>query len=211
MSKLIACLFLFIVNVATINGQDAVRKVTKNYFRSDPFTIEFSSFLKHLINDPTITEKEFYQRSDTGLFYLHGYYSTHKPFFFKPKKIEVVLAEVEMQYSDSLPYKDTIMIYQLVAYSENTQEGIKDVKREFDKIHKLINKGFSSSKYQEQKAGDDISAAWINYFVATHALAPVTLMWGKTKGIDEAVLNITIRMKTSYNRAVLAAPLLPGL
>lgn len=202
-------LFLLLFTAIVSHSQDAVRKVTKNYFRSDPFAGEFSSFLKHLINDPTIKEKEFFPRSDTGLFYLHGYYSTHNPFFFKPKKVEVVLAEVQMKYSDSLP-ADTIMIYQLVAYSETSAEGIKDVKKEFEKMHRSIHKGFSNTNYHEQKSGEDVTAAWYNYFVMTHAVAPVTLLWGQTQGIEEAVLNITIRMKTSYNQATFPAPLLPG-
>ncbi|HEX7845345.1 MAG TPA: hypothetical protein VF476_06040 [Chitinophagaceae bacterium] len=203
-------LVLLALNVSA-HSQDAVKKVSKNYFRSDPFAMEFSSFLKHLINDPTLKDKELYQRSDTGLFYLHGFYSSHNPFFFKPKKVEVVLAEVEMQYADTLPDKDTIMLYQLVAYSEPDADGIKEVKREFEKLHKSLNKGFSSTKYQEQKSGGEVVGAWYNYFVPTHAVAPVSIMWGKTKVPGEVALNITIRMKPSYNQATLAAPWIPTL
>lgn len=188
-------------------AQDAVRKVTKNYFRSDPFTGEFSAFLKHIINDPSIKGKELFQRSDTGLFYLHGFYSTHNPFFFKPKKIEVVLAEVEINYSDSAAFTDTILLYQLVAYADSLNE----VKKEFEKIHRQIKGGFSKTNYQEQNSKPVATAGWHNYFLSTYALAPVTIMWGKSKETGEAVLNITVRLKANYNRASLPAPLLPGL
>ena len=211
MTKLLVLLLTLFAGITNLPAQDAVRKVTKTYFRSDPFTSEFSGFLKHLINDPTIRDKEIFQRSDTGMFYVHGYYSTHNPFFFKPKKMEVVLAETVLSYSDSLDFKDTVLLYQLVAYGEPSLQGIKDVKKEFEKINKQINKGFSSNNYQEKKSGDVVTAAWYNYFIVTHGVAPVTIMWGMTNTKDEAVINITIRLKSSYNQAVLAAPLLPGL
>ena len=209
MSKLYFVFLLTLFCSPDLVGQDGVRKVTRNYFRSDPFASEFGSFVKHIINDPTIKDKELYQRSDTGWFYLHGYYSTHNPFFFKPKKVEVVLAESEIRYSDTSSFKDTILLYQIVAYAEPNSDGLKDVKKEFEKIHKQINKNFASNNYQEQKSGGEVKAAWYNYFVPTHAVAPVTLIWGKTDKKDETVINITIRMKSSFNQAVMVAPLLP--
>jgi hypothetical protein len=209
MMKKFYLLFLLLISMAA-QSQDAVLKITKNYFRSDPFAAEFSSFLKHLLNDPTIKQKEVYQRTDTSLFFMHGVYTTHNPFFFKPRQVEITLTEIEIKYVDSLPDKDTIMVYQLVAISEDNIEGLKDIKREFEKLHNKFNKSFSKNSYQEQKAGNEVTAGWYNYFLATHAVAPISLLWGKTKGSNEAALNITIRMKSSYNRAVLAAPWIAG-
>jgi hypothetical protein len=211
MNKLQILLLLFLFGSTNLVAQDGVHKVSKNYFRSDPFNSDFASFVKHILNDPTIKDKEFYQRSDTGWFYLHGFYSTHNPFFFKPTQVEVVLAETELKLGDTLNFKDTILLYQIVAYAEPTASGWKDAKREFEKIHKQIHKGFSSNNYQEQKTGGEVTAAWYNYFIPTHGVAPVTLMWGKTGKKDETVINITIRMKPSYNHAVLVAPLIQSI
>lgn len=202
-------LLLLLISI-TAQSQEAVLKITKNYFRSDPFAAEFSSFIKHLLNDPTIKEKEFFPRTDTSLFFMHGVYTTHNPFFFKPKQVEITLTEISLKYVDSLPIRDTILVYQLVAISENNIEGIKDIKREFEKLHSKFNKSFSKNSYQEEKAGNEVTAGWYNYFLGTHAVAPISLLWGKTEGTNEAALNITLRMKSSYNRAVLAAPWIEG-
>lgn len=202
--KKIYFLLLLLVTVAA-SSQESVQKISKSYFRSDPFASEFSSFLTHLLSDPTIKEKELSRRSDTSLFYMHGTYTTFNPFSFKPKKVEVSLKEVEMKYFDSLPAKDTVMIYQIVAFSKDNVQGLKDVQKEFEKIHDNFNKDFNSNKYQAQRSGGNVSAESCNYFLYSHALAPVTVFWEQTEGTNEATLNITIRMKSSYNRAVLAA------
>jgi hypothetical protein len=146
MKKIYPLLLLFISTAA--QSQEPVQKITKNYFRSDPFASEFSSFLKHLLNDPTIKNKEVFQRTDTSLFFMHGVYTTYNPFFFKPKQVEITLTEIEIKYVDSLPDKDTIMVYQLIAISEDNIEGLKDVKREFEKLHNKFNKSFSKNSYQ---------------------------------------------------------------
>ncbi len=199
------CLLLLLLSCFNCLGQDAVKKVTKQYFRSDPFAEEFSSFLKHLVNDPTVSNKEILQRSDSSFFTFYGLYPRHNPFFFKPEKVEILLAETEVNYSDTADLRDTIFIYRLEAFTQNSAAGLKDIKKEFEKIHKNISRHFSKSNYQEEKKGEEVISAWLNYFVPTHALAPVSLMWENNKETGEANVSITVRMKISYNRAVLPA------
>jgi hypothetical protein len=124
MRKFYPALFLLLICCAAY-GQSSVFKITKEYFRSDPFQKEFSSFLKHLLNDPSLTNKVIEKRTDTSLFYFQGTYTSHNPFFFKPERVEVILAE-SMVELDSLII-DTIYVYQLLAYHSDTMEGKQEL------------------------------------------------------------------------------------
>ena len=64
-------------------------KFADEYFRSDPFKGQFSSFLKHLINDPDISEKTYLKKNRYFFYIFYGTYKNYNPFFFKPKAIEV--------------------------------------------------------------------------------------------------------------------------
>lgn len=184
-------------------AQEGLFQFSKIYFRSNPFTGNFSGFLHHLLNDPSLLEKETQKRTDTSLFYFSGYYKNYNPFFFKPKKMQILLQEASVNYGDSL-VNDTIFIYQLVAYADGTEKGEQDVKREFEKIHRVFNKKFYNSNYQELNNGES-SGGLHNYFVAYSTLAPASTIW--TKLNNEFILYITLRFKASENRAVLAASL----
>jgi hypothetical protein len=204
MKKLLLTLFITSFCFTGSFAQEGLYQFSKSYYRSDPFVGEFSGFLNHLLNDPSLLEKEIQKRTDSSLFYFSGIYKNHHPFFFKPKKIKILLQEVSVNYGDSL-VNDTIFIYQLLAYADDTEKGEQEVKREFEKIHRVFNKRFYNSNYQDLKNGETIGGGQHNYFVAYSTLAPVSTIW--TKLDNEFVLNISLRFKASENRAVLAASL----
>lgn len=202
-------LLLFTLIILSHNpsfSQDGLLQFSKSYFRSDPFSGNFSGFMKHLLNDPAIINKQVLYRTDTSLFYFFGAYKNYNPFFFKPRQIEVRLLESPIQYADSLP-TDTILVYQLTAYAEPGDVGKQEVKREFEKIHRQINKKFYTSSYKDLKSGTSITGGVHNYFVGFASLAPVSILWAILDETNEPVLNIILRMKTSSNQAVLATSL----
>lgn len=203
MRKILLTFFITSFCVTSAFAQEGLFQFSKIYFRSNPFAGNFSGFLHHLLNDPSLLEKETQKRTDTSLFYFSGLYKNYNPFFFKPVKVQILLQEAAVNYGDSLT-TDTIFIYQLVAYADGTEKGEQEVKREFEKIHRVFNKKFYNSNYEDLKNGES-SGGIHNYFVAHSTLAPATTIW--TKLNDEFVLNITLRFKTSENRAVLAASL----
>lgn len=182
-------------------SQDGLFEFTKSYFRSDPLASEFSIFLNHLMNDPLLHNKEIQKKTDTSFFYFSGAYSKYDRFFFKPKKVEILLQEQSLKYVDSLP-ADTLFVYQLTAYADGNN-GQQDVKKEFERIHRLFNKKFYESNYSDLASNDANAGGLHNYFVNFSTLAPVTTAWGKIE--NEFVLQITLRIKTSANRVVLAA------
>jgi hypothetical protein len=185
---------------------ESLYKFSKSYFRSDPFTGEFSGFLKHLINDPAISEKFIRKKTDTSFYTFHGTYTGYNPFFFKPKRVEILLEETPVEYGDSLHTADTIFTYQLLAYANDDATGADDIKKEFEKIHRQTSRKFDSN-YKEFRDGDEITVAIHNYFVPLHWLAPLSIAWGRLKNSGELVLNITMRIKMSGNRSVLPAAL----
>lgn len=203
MRKTLLTLFITSFYFTSSFAQEGLYQFSKIYFRSNPFAGSFSGFLNHLLNDPSLVEKETKKRTDTSLFYVSGLYKKYNPFFFLPKKVQILLQEASVNYGDSLT-NDTIFIYQLVAYADGTEKGEQEVKREFDKIHRVFNKKFYNSNYQELKNGESPGRVH-NYFVAYSTLAPATILW--TKLDNEFVLIITLRFKASENKAVLAASL----
>lgn len=197
--------FFILLICSTSFSQSSAFKITKEYFRSDPFQNEFSSFLKHLLNDPSLTNKVLEKRTDTSLFYFQGTYSSHNPFFFKPERVEVVLTESVVE-QDSLII-DTIYIYQLFAYNKDTKEGAQELKKEFEKIHRRYKNSFFKTSFSENPDGNKLKDASYNFFDPFNAVAPFSVSWLAPDKNKEICLVLTIRMQTKNNKAVLPIPL----
>ena len=193
-----------VLSCCLLHGQEIVFKITREYFRSDPFRGEFSGFVKHLFNDPALKDKVTEQRTDSSLFYFQGTYTNFNPFFFKPKRVEVILTEMEVDL-DTLG-KDTIYTYQLLAYADDNKDGINDIKKEFDRIYKHYNKGFNRNTYDENPANSKIKGVTYNFFDRQHMVSPFALSRYDATDSKEACLMLTIRMDTYDNRAMLPIP-----
>lgn len=186
-----------------IVAKETIQKIGKDYFRSDPFDRTFSEFITHLINDPTISNTEIHKRTDTSLFYFSGNYKDYNPFFFIPKKTQVVIAESEEKLIDSSPKIDTIITYQLAGYTTGDRSGEDDVTKEFEKFDRKYGKKFIDHTYRELKRGNTIYGAIINYFVVNAGIAPLTVAWQKIGSLNEHVFVITFRFKVRDNIASL--------
>lgn len=203
MKKKLLSVFITLFVYISSFSQEGLFQFTKSYFRSNPFVGEFSGFLKHLMNDPLLKDKKTWTRTDTSLFHFSGVFNNYNPFFFKPKRIEIALEEISVQYVDSLP-ADTILVYQLLAYAEGNSKGEQEVKKEFEKIHRQFNKKFYNSNFQDLQIGEEIKGGVYSYFVHSAGIAPISVAWGKLKD-DEFVLNLILRIKTRGNVAILPA------
>ncbi|MBC7947125.1 MAG: hypothetical protein H7Y42_04545 [Chitinophagaceae bacterium] len=190
--------------VENSHSQSAVQKVASLYFRSDPFVTSFSSFMKHLLNDPTLTDKIIKKRTDSTLFYFQGTYSSHNPFFFKPKRTEVVLKELPAKLDSSTV--DTIYTYQLFAFIDETKEGTAELKKQFEKICKKYKSNFSKTTFNENKESK-LENATYNFFERSYAIAPLAVTWVGPNSKNEMCLILTIRMETQRNMARLPVPL----
>ena len=197
---------LFVLTIAS-QAQDGLFQFTNNYFRHDPWQGSFSGFLQRLMSDPNLENKAQRQRTDTTLFYFQADYRQYNPFFFKPERVQVILEQSELSYDDSLARKDTIFLYQLVAYAPDSEEGRRDIKKEFEKIHRKYNRRFFESNYNESKEGETVIGASHNYFLAIALLSPLSVSWGRIESSKQLVLVLTLRIKSRENRAVLPAPL----
>lgn len=197
--------FILLITFLTISSraQTVLVQVAKNYFRSNPFEHEFGIFLRHLMNDPTMTDLSISHRNDSALFYLRGSYTTHKPFFFHAKRTEVVLAETAVIVNDSLRLLDTIIRYQLVGHGETGKDGEADVKKEFDRFNRKYSSQFIKSEYIELKSGTKIYGAIRNYFVPFSYLSPLSIAWQNLGDGSEHIFVITLQFKIKENIAVL--------
>ncbi len=193
--------FSFFIN--NCFAQQALEQVAKSYYRCDPFKQETGSFLKQLINDPTLINITIFRRTDTSLFYFKGEYKNFNPFFFKPDRTVVILSEKELLLNDSLNLADTIFTYQIAGYIGEGKNTVHDVKQEFKKFdHKYLKK-FSSSEFSELRSGDLVYGAIRNYYVAFTNLSPLTAAWQEIGSTHESVFVITLRFKMYDNVAVL--------
>ncbi|HEY6503322.1 MAG TPA: hypothetical protein VIZ28_05050, partial [Chitinophagaceae bacterium] len=179
--------------------------ISHSYFRSDPFENEFSSFLKQLLSDPALTDKIIEKRTDTSLFFFQGTYNKYNPFFFKPKKVVVVLTEIPVEL-DSLK-TDTIYSYQLLAYNNDSKEGIEEVKKEFEKIYRRYKGSFKNTSHSENLSGNGLPSVTYNFFDPYYAVAPFAISWAGPNADKEICLILTIRMNTKDNKATLPVPL----
>jgi hypothetical protein len=185
-------------------SQETLSKITKNYFRSDPFNNEFGSFVTQLVNDPALTNKTIRKRTDSTLFYFHGTYTAHNPFFFKPKRVEVVLTEIVVAL-DSLSL-DTVYSYQLVAYNNDTEKEVQELKKEFEKIYRRYKSGFIKNSFIENSKDKKLPGATYSFLDPRCGIAPFALSWFGPNENKEIYLILTIRMETYDNMAILPIP-----
>ena len=89
MKKIVFVLYFPLLFVGA-GAQQSLKKVSENYFRSPPFEREFNLVLKHLMNDPTLSNKNILKKTDSTLFFLEGDYSNHNPFFFKATRTRII-------------------------------------------------------------------------------------------------------------------------
>jgi hypothetical protein len=209
MKKLYIILLLSVgLSVNSFAQFEGLVQFTQSYFRSDPFLGQFSAFMEHLTKDKGLTVKETKLRTDTSFFSFQGLYGQFNPFFFKPGKVQIMLREIPVQYIDSMPPGDTILIYQLTAFGEESAKGISEVKSEFEKIHSKYRKRFFDTNSDELKdENGKVVGAMHNYFVPMHVLAPLTVAWGLLDNTQRPVLTLTLRLKTNNNFATLPTPL----
>jgi hypothetical protein len=180
---------------------DPIYQVAKGYFRSNPFDVHFSTFLNHLTHDPTLFNVTMNKRTDTSLFFFHGDYKGHNPYSFKANRVEIRLAEREVNMDDSLKTIDTLLFYQLVGYSYGAA-GVEAVKKEFAKFDRKYGKHFYSED-SELKKDDEIVGVSRNYFLLSSTfLSPLSISWAKLDDYQN-VFTITFRIKLEQNMAIL--------
>ena len=198
--------FLFLLLIVIVNtgySQNPIQSVLKNYFRTHPFEMKFSSFITSLQQDPWFTIETYSRRTDTSFFFITGTYKNFNPFRFVPKELRLIVAEEEIVHNDSLKTHDTIMNLQLLAISDSGETNSKLVEKEFKRFHNSQADRFTSNTSNSYKEKDgSLTTKAYNYFVSSFSIAPVTIAWGILPGSNQYALIITIRFKVKENSAV---------
>lgn len=187
-------------------AQQTIADISKAYYRSNPFDKEFSAFLNHLLNDPTLTNKIVMKRTDTSLFYFRGEYTQHNPFSFKAIRTEVILSETELQLADSNYQTDTILLYQILGYTKEGKQGLDEVKKDYNRFNRKFGQIFFDMETRNLTKNNHVSGAISNYFVWHNLLSPLTIAWAELSEKDENVFALTIRIKVRENIAMLPEP-----
>lgn len=195
--------FIFLLFAVFCSAQQALLQVAKLYFRVNPFEQEISSFLRQLINDPTLINTSIFKRTDTSLFYFKGEYKHFNPFFFKARRTQVIFAEKQIVVNDSLNIIDTVVNYQIMGYTDQQEDGHNDVKQEFNRFDRKYIKKFNQNDLSELKSGTGVYGAIRNYYADQSYLSPLSVAWQKIGATHENVFVITLRFKISGNIAVL--------
>ena len=194
---------LFILIVSTGYSQNPIQSTLKNYFRTHPFDMKFSSFIASLQQDPWFTVETYGRRTDTSFFFITGTYKNFNPFRFVPKEIRLIVAEEEIVHTDSLKTHDTIMNLQLLAISNSGEINSKIVEKEFKRFHNNQADRFSSNTSNSYKEKDgSLTTKSYNYFVSPFLIAPLTIAWGILPGSTQYAFIITIRFKVKENTAI---------
>ena len=179
----------------------AAGKIAHDYFRVSPFNKDFSTFVSRLINDPSVQQRTIRRKTDTTLFFLEGIYNTHKPFFFRPDKVKIILSERETE-GDSINPVQPFYLYQIVGYAPPGKEGKTDVQDEYEKLVRQYKRAFDINHPRELKDGDTLSGEIRDFYFENVSFPVMTLAWS-TNNINGNVLAITIRFFVYDNRAFL--------
>lgn len=201
----IKCCLLFLLAWQNLYPQ-SFYKISQEYFRHDPFKPEFSQFLNSLINDPALSEKKISKKNDSTLFYMEGFYSSFSPFFFPSSRCKIILAE-QQEYADSLTNNVyTYFVYQLIGYAPPGEEGIKDIRQEFDKLSRRFKKVLDPKEQKEFKRGSERTGALIDYTYRDMIFHPLSIAWVTSQDHKENILALSIRFFMDENKAYLPIP-----
>lgn len=173
------------------------------YFRHDPFEKPFAQFLSSLLNDPALTEKDIKKKTDSTLFFLQGTYRAYRPFFFPATHCRVVLAE-QQEFTDSTETEAyTFFVYQLIGYAAPGDEGVRDVKEEFERLQRKWKKGLVDNGHRELKRGSETSGMIADYHYGYMLFNPVSIAWASSAGKKENIIALTVRFLLRENQAFL--------
>src|SRR5258706_11749024 len=194
-------LFLTIVMTALMLGkteaqQHYINDIFDTYFRANPFDDEFNAFYKKLSSDPTLTNKSIQKRTDSTLFSFKGSYENFKQRDFKFTHANVRLEEIEIETSDSLHTKDTLIQYQVICYSTGGKTGLTIVKKVYDNFYKDYHTAFTN---KEAKETDENAGAMRHYFSYNLPISPVTAIWSRINE-NESIFSVAVRMKLKENK-----------
>jgi hypothetical protein len=153
------------------------------------------------MNDPTLLQNSIIRKTDSTLFFMEGIYSTHRPFFFKPEKVKVILSEREVEI-DNTGLTKSMFLYQVVAYATPGKEGTSDVKDEYDKILRRYKRSFDMNNPRELKNGDTLTGEVRDFYFENVSFPTVSLAWSSDENNGNLVA-ITIRFLVFDNRAFL--------
>lgn len=192
-----------LVLLLTIKGfsQSPLQPLLKNYFRSHPFDMKFSSFILSLQQDPWFKIEEYKRRDDTAFFFLRGTYKNWNPFRFTPREIRLIIAEDEIIHKDSMQTHDTIINLQIMGIMDSAGANSKHVEKEFRRFHNNQEKNFYNSTYDKYERRGATIAESYNYFIYPLSIAPVSIAWGRMPNTMDYTFTIIIRFKVKGNMA----------
>lgn len=179
---------------------------TRSYFRQDPFKMEFSRFVPALMNDPGLTEKKINKKTDSTLFYLQGRYNSYYPFTITTTHCKIILAEQEEYLDSSMNNTFTYFVYQLIGYASPGEEGLNDVRQEYEKLHRRFKKEMEVNELKELKNEGVQSGAIMNYTFKNMVFYPVTVAWASSADHKENIIALSVRFFMSDNQAYLPIP-----
>src|SRR5262245_59617098 len=187
--------------VDQIVKDNPIYKIAKTYFRANPLNVHFSNFLNHLTHDPALSSKTLNKRTDTSLFFFAGEYKGHNPYNFKADKVEIRLAEREVNMEDSLSTTDTLLFYQLVGYIYGAA-GPEAVKKEYSKFDRKFGQHFYGEDSVLKEENEPVGMVK-NYFLLNESfLSPVSISWARLDDL-QSVFSIMFRIKLTQNVATL--------
>jgi hypothetical protein len=199
--KQIIILTLFLWAAVTSQAQGPIQPVLKTYFRTHPFDIRFSTFIKSLQQDPWFTIETYNRRTDSTFFFLSGFYKNFNPYKYVPGKIRLILAEEQFMHPDSLHTLDTVINLQLMGITDSTAAARNAVMKEFRRFRNSKGSGFSSQVYTKFEDDGRLTAEIYDYYIYPFRISPVTAAWGMLDETHEYTFTITIRFKVRENLA----------
>lgn len=202
MKHLIFTVFVLLLALPQLQGQNQFFKVVKGYFRVDPFAGRFSNFVEAVKTDPELKEVQVIPKTDTSLFSVKADYKTFNPFTIKARRVEMTLAERGMAISSAAPEKsDTLMLYMIAGFFDSTRQTLKMVQKEYKKINAKIKKDLPINSTQSLTALSGIRDGQLtNHAVINTMIAPISTAWYLTN-TNELVLMVILRMKYKNNMA----------
>ncbi len=193
-------LFLTIILVTLLLGkteaqQYYINHIFETYFRANPFADEFNIFFKILNDDRALSAKSIQKRTDSTLFSFKGAYENFKQGDLKFTHAEVRLEEIEIETSESLHTKDTLIQYQIICYCTGGKTGLTIAKKVYDNFYKEYHSVFTD---KEAKETDETAGALRHYYYPNLPISPLTTIWGRIDE-NESIFSVVVRMKLKEN------------
>ena len=171
--------FFLLVRSSLCQSQKALLdNIASKYFTVVPEGKSLKEITEALETNISLKIDTTIPKTDTSLFYMRGYSDSFNPFDIPVSKIEILLMQGVMKARGYITTNDTLLVLQIIAVTDSSEEIKKILKSEVARINKEIGYPDDHLTYKKSKRKGRIAFESYVYNRLPRPYVFLTYGWG---------------------------------